>query len=332
MSNTKPIDFVVPWVDDQDPAWRKKKAQYTGAETKEGNEDARYRDWDTLRYWFRGVEKFAPFVRNIYFITDDQKPHWLNVDHPKLKWVKHSDFIPQEYLPVFSVNPIELNFHRIEGLSENFVYFNDDVFLIKDTKEEDFFVNDLPCDSLTIEPIIPNGFFSYLMVNNIQLINRYFLPNECMKKHFNKWIKAQSVSGIIKNLWFGRKPFLYGLKSNHIHCSHKKSTLDTLWEKEYETLNKVSQNRLRTKEDVTIWSARYWNLLSGNFYPKKPIGKSFSTSSLSYSNSAIEYLQKQKGKVICLNDAEDEVDFELHKKMIIEAFEKILPEKSEFEL
>ncbi len=332
MSNTKPIDFVVPWVDDKDPVWFKKKAEYTGAKAAPGNEDARYRDWDTLKYWFRGVEKFAPFVRYVYFITDDQKPEWLNVDHPKLKWVKHTDFIPQEYLPTFSANPIEWNLHRIDGLSDNFVYLNDDVFLIDKVAPEDFFVDDLPCDSLTMDPIIPKGFFPYLMFNNFQLINRHFSPVDSFKKHRKKWIKAQSLSGLLKNFWYGRKPFLYGICDYHIQNSYNKSTFDELWEKEYDVINNTCKNRSRSKDDVTIWSVRYFRLLNGQFHPKKPIGKSFSTNSLSYSDEAIKYIKNQKGKVICLNDSEDEVDFERHQQMVIEAFEKILPEKSSFEL
>lgn len=332
MSHKNEIDIVVLWVDDKDPQWQKEKAKYTGVEVVKGNEEARYRDWDTLKYWFRGVEKFAPWVRNVFFVTCGHKPEWLNIDHPKLKWIKHSDYMPQEYLPTFNCNSIELNLHRIEDLSENFVYFNDDVFIIKDTKPEDFFVDDLPCDSIMFEPVIPDGIFAYTIFNNCQLINRHFSPKEAMKKHRKKFFKAQSLSGIFKNLLYGRKPFFYGVRDYHIQCSHKKSTLATVWEKEYETLHSVSQNKLRTKEDVNMWSVRYWNLLNGNFHPKKPIGKLFHTETLSHSNEAVEYLAQQKGKVVCLNDTEHETEFELHKKMIIEAFEKILPEKSSFEL
>ncbi|MDO4748927.1 MAG: stealth family protein [Eubacteriales bacterium] len=332
MNRKAEIDIVVLWVDDKDPQWQKEKAKYTGQEVVQGNEDARYRDWDTLKYWFRGVEKFAPWVRNIYFVTADQKPQWLNLNHPQLKWVKHSDFIPSEYLPTFKCNTIELNLHRIEGLSENFVYLNDDVFIIKDTNPEDFFVDGLPCDSLTIDPVIPKGFFAYTVFNDCQLINRHFSPKDCMKKHRKKFLKAQSLSGIFKNLWYGRKPFLYGIRDYHIYCVHKKSTIATVWEKEHDTLDKVCQSKLRTKDDINLWCVRYWNLLSGNFYPKKPSGRLFHTTSLDYSNEAVEYIKKQKGKVACINDTEEEMNFEIHKKMIIEAFEEILPEKSAFEL
>jgi len=90
---------------------------------------ARYRDRDILRYWFRGVEKYANWVHRVYFVTDNQKPSWLNTACPKLEMVDHTDFIPSCYLPTFNANTIELNFHRINGLSEHFVAFNDDMFI-----------------------------------------------------------------------------------------------------------------------------------------------------------------------------------------------------------
>ena len=332
MDKKSGIDFVIPWVDDSDPVWQKKKENFTGKKTVEGNENSRYRDWDTLKYWFRGVEKFAPWVDTIYFVTDDQKPEWLNLDHPKLKWVNHTDFIPKEYLPTFSANPIEWNLHRIEGLSENFVYFNDDMFLISDTTPQDFFVDGLPCDSACFEPMIPSGFFSHMLLNNFILINKHFSPKDTLKKHYKKWFRAQSVSGIVKNLFFGRKPFLYGIEDHHIHIAYKKSVFDTLWKEEYDVIHNTCQNKLRQKDDVTTWSVRYWRLMNGEFYPKKQIGKHFQTFEMNYNNKVLEYLCKQKGKVICLNDTEHEENFELHKNQIIEAFEKILPEKSQFEL
>lgn len=332
MTDYKAIDFVVPWVDDTDPVWRAKKAKYTGIGETEGNTEVRYRDWDTLKYWFRGVEKFAPWVRYVHFVTDNQKPEWLNADHPKLRCVKHSDFIPEEYLPTFQVNPIELNLHRIPNLSEHFVYFNDDVFLIRETTEEDFFVGGLPCDIPILGPLLPSGFFSYILFNNINLLNRHFSLKESIKANPWKWIKAQSLGGLVKLVLYGRRNEIPNSVSKHIHTNLVKSTFDTVWEKEYDVLHATCQHKQRTKEDVSAYCMRDWQLFSGAFYPQKPIGKLFHTASMSYSNEAIEYLCKQKGKVICLNDSEDETDFEEHKKLILEAFEKLLPEKSSFEL
>ena len=332
MTDYQAIDFVIPWVDDTDPAWRAKKAKYTGVKETEGNTTVRYRDWDTLKYWFRGVEKFAPWVRYVHFVTDDQKPEWLNVNHPKLRWVKHTDFIPEQYLPTFHSHPIELNIHHIPDLAEQFVYFNDDVFLIDQTTEEDFFVNGLPCDLPVLGPLLPNGFFSYILFNNINLLNRHFSLKKSIKANPWKWIKGQPVEGLLKLAMYGRRNEIPNSVSKHIHTPFVKKTFDVVWQKEHDVLHATCLHKQRTKEDVSAYCIRDWQLFSGEFYPKKPIGKLFHTATLAHSNEAIEYLRKQKGKVICLNDSEDEVDFELHKKLILEAFEKLLPEKSSFEL
>lgn len=332
MKESFAIDIVVPWVDDSDPAWRSKKAACLGATETEGNTNVRYRDWDTLRYWFRGVEKFAPWVRYVWFVTDDQKPEWLNPEHPKLKWVKHTDFIPAEYLPTFSSHTIEWNLHRIEGLSEHFVYFNDDVFLIQETAPTDFFVDGLPCDRPDIGVLYPDGFFSYLLFNNVNLLNRHFSLKESIRRHPTKWLKAQSLGGLLKLLLYGRRDLIPNSTNSHINVSLTKSTFATLWEKEGELIDATCRNKTRQITDVTAYTVRDWQLFSGEFCPKRPMGKLFHTASMSHSDEAMNYLRKQAGKTICLNDSEDEVDFDTHKRMIVEEFEKLFPNKSAFEL
>ena len=137
------IDFVQTWVDGSDPAWQQRRRAIDGA----GDDSvARYRDWNLLHYWFRCVEKFAPWVRHVYLITDQQCPAWLNREHPKLRLLDHRDYIPAEYLPTCNSNVLELNLHRIPDLAEQFVLFNDDFFLLRPAKPEDFFQNGLPVD------------------------------------------------------------------------------------------------------------------------------------------------------------------------------------------
>ena len=100
------IDFVIPWVDGNDPAWQEERRKYkpdTGADASA----ARYRDMGILKYWFRAVEAYAPWVNRIHFITWGHLPEWMNTDHPKLHIVNHKDYIPAEYLPTFNANPIE---------------------------------------------------------------------------------------------------------------------------------------------------------------------------------------------------------------------------------
>ena len=71
------IDFVITWVDGNDPAWIAERKKYN---SKSGDKsDTRFRDWELLKYWFRGVEKYAPWVRKIHFVTWGHYPSWLNV-------------------------------------------------------------------------------------------------------------------------------------------------------------------------------------------------------------------------------------------------------------
>ena len=149
IKETYPIDIVVPWVDAGDPQWqaqRNKAAGITEAPT-EDNADARFRDWDIIRYLFRGIQKHAPWVRTVHFITVGHLPKWMNTEAPGLRIVKHTDYIPEIYLPTFSSHTIELNMHRIPGLAEHFIYFNDDILIQKDLVRTNFFLRGLPRDT-----------------------------------------------------------------------------------------------------------------------------------------------------------------------------------------
>jgi hypothetical protein len=135
------IDFVLTWVDMDDPKWKEQFYQHSDKIDNSLNEksEARFRDYGFLKYWFRGVDAFAPWVRKIHFVTSGQKPDWLNIDHPKLNMVSHKDYIPAEYLPVFNSNLIEIYMHKIPDLTEQFVYFNDDFFITNHLSPNRFF-------------------------------------------------------------------------------------------------------------------------------------------------------------------------------------------------
>ena len=149
------IDFVILWVDGSDEEWLKEKKKYK-TDIDVADSIVRYRDWDNLQYWFRGIEKFTPWVNKIHFITWGHIPKWLNTKNPKLNIVNHKDYMKPEYLPSYNSTAIELSLGFLECLSEKFVYFNDDFFIINKCKKEDFFVNDLPCDEYSEAPIIPD--------------------------------------------------------------------------------------------------------------------------------------------------------------------------------
>ena len=148
------IDFIVTYLDSEDTDWIKAKAENDGSDVVEAlNSAARYRNLDNFQYWFRSVERYAPWVNKIHLVTWGHVPEWLNTAHPKLNIINHEDYIPEKYLPTFNSNVIELNYDRIDNLAEQFVNFNDDMFLNADTKPSDFFVNGLPKLQMMYMPI-----------------------------------------------------------------------------------------------------------------------------------------------------------------------------------
>src|SRR3546814_855429 len=168
------IDFVITWVDMNDPKWKQGFASYSGKIDNKKNEvtEARFRDHGLLRYWFRGVDKFAPWVRNIDFVTCGQQPEWLDTSHPKLRMVNHEDYIPKQFLPCFNSSLIEIYLHRIPELAEHFVYFNDDFFIINHLPETRFFTNGVPNDIASFRVKLGLSLWSKCMKNKINPINR----------------------------------------------------------------------------------------------------------------------------------------------------------------
>lgn len=326
------IDFVIIWVDGNDVEWQKKKEYYT-PEQNTDNRVNRYRDWDNLQYWFRGVENYAPWVRKIHFVTCGHLPEWLDVNNPKLNIVKHVDYIPQEYLPTFSANPIELNIHRIKGLSNKFVFFNDDTFLIKPTKETTFFKNNLPCDIAALDAVSPTELFSYILVNNLNVINKNFDKKQVLKTYKWKWFNLKYGKELYKtSVLFPWKNFT-GFFNHHLPIAFKKETLEEVWKNEYEVLNKTCYNKFRNKEDLSGWLFRYWRLAKGEFHPiGKSIGRYYAITSKSDSKYVGEIIKKQRYNMICINDDLKEECFEKIQGNINASFKRILPEKSSFEL
>lgn len=325
------IDFVLTWVDGSDPAWQKEYDKYKG--DKKIN-FAHYRDYGTLKYWFRAVEKYAPWVNKIHFITCGQIPSWLNTEHPKLHCVSHSDYMPAEYLPTFSANPIELNFHRIEGLSEHFVYFNDDTFITAPVTEEDFFVDGLPCDVALFSALIPsvkNEVITYILFNDLLLINSNFSKRQAMNQNIRKWFTLKYGKALLKNLYYLPIGKFSGFENPHLPNSFLKSTFEEVWNVEGDYLDTICYNRFRTKEDVNQYLMRYWQLVQGKFVPRRPsIGR---CAVLGECNEKLKSdLLSQSYKMMCINDNPTSSNMEEAFEGMKDIFEMVFPEISQFEI
>jgi hypothetical protein len=140
-----PVDVVYTWVDGSDSRWleRKKRTLDEYADhhaSEEASGAGRFRNNDELKYSVRSVMKFAPWIRRVFIVTDDQVPEWLDTSNRKIEIVDHKDIFGNKgSLPSFNSHAIEMRLHHIPGLSERFLYFNDDVFLGRPTSVSDFF-------------------------------------------------------------------------------------------------------------------------------------------------------------------------------------------------
>ena len=264
------IDFVVTWVDMNDPKWKADFSKYSKKgidNTTNEFSEARFRDHGFLKYWFRGIEKFAPWVRKIHFVTSGQKPEWLNVDHPKLSLVNHSDYIPEKFLPVFNSCLIEIYMHKIPDLTEHFVYFNDDFFIINNLSKERFFTNGLPNDIAAFRHNSGIGLWSKTLKNNIKIINKRFDKREVMARDHDKWFhpsygKRARLTRLLKP--YGK---FITLMTPHNAQPYLKSTFNEVWDYAGDKLTKASENRFRSTQDYTPELFRTWQICRSNFEP-----------------------------------------------------------------
>ena len=339
MSNETPIDIVIAWVDGSDENWIRSKNSYKlGVDnglSNEMNEASRYRDWGTLKYLFRSIEKYAPWVHKIHFVTCGQRPEWLNTNHAKLHLVNHEDYIPAKYLPTFSANTIELNFHRIESLSECFVYFNDDFFLTAPTKPSDFFKGGLPCDTAVVTPIvasIPGHPFVHYLLNDTGLVNGHFNLRKTMKEKPLNWFNPIYGVDLLRTLVFSfHRQIACGFKNYHMPSSLLKSTFEQVWNMEPEILDATCRNRFRGLNDVNQYVISYTNFYQNRFVPRSPKYGCFFTVGEN-SGDIYDAIVNKRYKYIAVNDNDYEVDFEKEKQRLIEAFDRAFPEKSQFEI
>ena len=338
-----PIDFVLLWVDDSDPEWRAQRNKYAPEKKFLIDEsEARYRDWMLLPYWFRAVEKFAPWVNKIYFVTCGHVPSWLNLDAEKLVHVKHSDYIPEEYLPTFSSHPIELNINRIEGLSEHFVYFNDDTFICRDIPRELFYRDGLPVHQARMHAIRPGkigAIMPHIYLNSTEVINEHFDMHQVLREHKDKWfsVRRNGVKTVLENLYCSQFKMFPGFKNEHLPVPILKSTMDTIWKLNGERLDDPCRHRFRDVRDVNQFMFRYWQMVSGNFVPEKldHLGGHFNiTSDRENVRKLCDYVTSGKYAMLCLNDADEidsEEDFKWARKELLAAFDRLLPDKCSYE-
>lgn len=230
---TQPIDIVFTWVDSSDVEWQKKyqKAQKPTNKGLYSDDPARFNNHNELYYSLYSVIKFLPWVNKIYIVTDNQKPKWLDrCNYPNVHIIDHKDIIEEQYLPTFNSHVIEAFLYKIPNLSENFIYFNDDVFVARNLSKEHFFRTNGVASLFASEKKLNNtknkGNITptfYASLNSINLLKKIY----------------QSMSIDI--------PYLV-----HSYVPLKKSMYELAWSRFENEIRDFLPNTLRTNNDINM--------------------------------------------------------------------------------
>lgn len=238
-----PIDAVYTWVDDTDEAWRARRARASGDLVPDGlsGGDIRFRNRDELKYSLRSLFAHAPWIRHVYIVTDDQSPEWL-AKHPAVSVVHHRELFPDpSVLPVFNSHAIETVLHRIPGLAEHFLYLNDDVFLMRDQRPDQYF-------TATGQAKM---FVSPTKVNDL---GDFAEPHEAAGMNNRRLIEQEHGVTITNGLL-------------HTPHPHRVSVLERLCAKYPDLIGDTRRARFRSGSDISLTSsfAQYSGLFSGDY-------------------------------------------------------------------
>ena len=211
------IDLVYMWVDGSDPKWQAKRDALAGETAKESSAicKGRYANNDELKYSLRAVEMYAPWIRKIFIVTDNQVPEWIDLSNPRIKIVDHKDFMPEICLPSFNSNIIEYFLYKIPDLSEHFLYANDDMFLNKPVTPDTFYAEDgLPIIRITYSRLrdfflllkktvlgIPLKSYVGFVRNSAKLVEKKFGHYYNAKPHHNIDAYLKSYYGYVEQMF-----------------------------------------------------------------------------------------------------------------------------------
>jgi tellurite resistance-related uncharacterized protein len=300
------VDFVYSWVDHRDPHWRELIAQYKDPSTIEWD---RYTSVDELRYSLRSVAQFAPWVRKIFIVTNCLPPAWFR-PHPKIEFVSHEAIFPpdQDCLPTFSSHAIESCLAKIPGLSEHFVYFNDDMFLGVPANKAQFFQGN-GCSVAQLEPY--GAVIGDVLEGNPDYLNAAINGRELLRSKFNR-VPTQL--------------------HRHVPYALRKSVLEELERDFPEPFAQVRRARFRKITDISVTSFLYHHYA----YQKKEAVRGEAESVLiNERRYKFEFAQildgAQRYQYFCINDGDNSSENERYLRAKQEFLERFLPKPSPWE-
>lgn len=292
------MDIVITYVNGLDPVWQAEYAKHTNTPILE----KRFRDWGTLKYLFRGIEKNMPFIRKVHLVVsgESQVPEWLN--RKEVNVVLHEDIIPEHLLPTFNCNPIEMHLHNIEDLDEEYLYFNDDIFPLMPCKATDFF-----CEGRGILGM-SHHIFSFDM--------------------FKKICRNSDNSA---RMALGLKPGLLFLRPQHICTPMLKSEVTALYSQIGDEIV-GSMTKTRTAKNLNQYLYLDYMYLKGRIINRRQPSRHFSMGVAS-PEKIESYLRNPKRALVCINDVHlSDNKYRAMHEMLHRTFEQVFPDKSKYEI
>ena len=285
----RPMDAVITYVDGNDPVWRKSFAQAVGVPAIE----KRYRDWGTLVYLVRGIRRYMPFIRKIFLVVsgESQVPSWVSGSDVRV--VLHSEIIPQRFLPVFNSTAIEMFLHRIPELDEQFVYFNDDMFPVRPTREEEFYVEG--------KSVI--GFRKHLL-------------------HFGLYKQQTRNADLLARKALGMAPGLLFVRPQHTCSPMQKSACEEVYARIGDELD-ASISPLREKYNVNQYVFLDYLYYGGRTVKDAAISNLHLSLAVKSADQVCDAILNPRTSFVCINDVKlSEPQYLEMKTRILEAFEK----------
>ncbi|MCO4292872.1 Stealth CR1 domain-containing protein [Solitalea sp. MAHUQ-68] len=307
------IDLVYLWVDGSDPQWMAKKIAVTGNanDNSEVNNKGRYFNNDELKYSLRSVEINAAWIRKVFIVTDNQKPDWLDLNNPKVKIVDHKDILLPEALPSFNSSVIEYFLYKIPGLSEHFLFANDDMFFNA--------------------KLSPNYFFSQDGLPIVRLKRKLFGKwhnrlKTLLGKKLGQYRQKVMDGAILVEKKFGK---YYSSLPHHNIDAYRKSDYQHAVEVIFkEQVTKSLGSKVRTYGDIHRSAFSFYSLAIGQAYLKH-VGRTESSRILVYRHNFKKYLDHYQPDLFCLND--DQHVNDENRERVKPFLEQLFPVKSSFE-
>lgn len=306
--------MVYFWVDGNDPKWRAKHDAFCGktSGTVETNGINRFANNDELKYSLRSVAMYAPWIRKIFIITDDQVPVWLDTSNPNVKIIDHKDILPAESLPCFNSCLIGHYAYRTPGLAEHFLLGNDDTYINREVAPGDFFTS----DGLPI----------------VRLRRMYFRK---LRWSFRENVRKETLSNYRRTLQrasqlvsdkFGH--YYTGIPHHNINALLKsvcRDVAENIMRDEFVANNK---NHIRNDDDVQNVVFSYVALAEKRGKLRYVTDKESMIVKI-HKDKHYERLDKYRPMLFCMNDSEYAND--RGRAMAKAYLEKRFPDKSEFE-